>query len=172
MRVLADGGPPLDLTCLFVCERFILFDQREGDGQRDFVCAVERGQEIDALDAGTCGVVVVPADQLALVGVRLVGDAIVHDQHRVFALDLAHERLDDLPQVRRRVRLLGQKPRDLIVAEVRLQEPRQPRGCGWTERRDQIVGIQIEQRLVHSRILPDENHILGLQSRNADAMSA
>jgi len=55
---------------------------------------------------------------------------------------------------------------------MRLQKPRKPRSGRRPKRGDQVIDIQIEQRLVHSRILPDENHILELWQRNAAAMSA
>ena len=106
VRVLAHGRSPLGLSRLFVCERFVFFDQSEGHGQRDLIGAVKRRQEVDAFDACSCGMVIVPADELALVGVRLVGDTIVHDQHGIFSLHLPHERLHDLPQVGRSIRLL------------------------------------------------------------------
>jgi len=78
VRVPADGGPPLDLTCLFVRERFVFFDQGEGHRQRDFRRAGKRRQKVDAFDAGACSMAVVPADQLACVCVRLMRNAIVH----------------------------------------------------------------------------------------------
>jgi len=78
----------------------------------------------------------------------------------------------ELPQVCRRVGLIGQESRDFIVGNMRLQKPRKARGGGRAERRDQVIGVKIEQRLVHSRILPDEDHLLKLQQRNAATMSA
>ena len=113
MRVLADGCPPLGLARLGIGELFVFLDQGKGHRQRHFCGAVERRQEIDAFDAGSRRVVVVPADQLALVGVRFMRNAIVHDQYGVFALHLPHQRLDDLPQVCRCVWLFGQEARDL-----------------------------------------------------------
>ena len=59
-----------------------------------------------------------------------------------------------------------------LMALVCLQEPRKARGRGRAKRGDEVIGIQIEQRLVHSSILPDENHILELQQHIAATMSA
>ena len=127
-------------------------------GQRNIVRAVKRREEVDAFDACSCGGVIVPANKFAGVGVRLVSDTIVHDQNRVFALHLAHQRLNDLPQVRRGVGLLRQKARDLVMADVRLQKPRQSCSGRRSKRRDQVIGVQIEQRLVHATSLPDWNY--------------
>jgi len=44
--------------------------------------------------------VIVPADQLTGVGMRLVRDAVTHNKNGVLILHLAHQRFNDLPQVR------------------------------------------------------------------------
>lgn len=69
-----------------------------------------------------------PADQITLIGVGLLDDAIVHDEERRFALHLPHQRLDDLPQMRRCHRLAPRKASDLIMAQARSYQPGQTRG--------------------------------------------
>jgi len=66
--------------------------------------------------------VIVPADQLAGVGVRLVGDAVIYDQHGILVLHLSHQWLDDLPEVLAGHGLSRQEARDLIMAQARVQQ--------------------------------------------------
>jgi len=146
--VLADAGPPLGLARLGVGELLVLLDQGEGHGQRNIAHTVERGQEVNPFDARARGVVVVPADEFTGVGVRLVGDAVVDDQGRVLVLHPPDERLDDLPEVGRGQGLCREEARDLVMADVRLQQPRQARGGRRAERGDQVVRIQIQEWLV------------------------
>jgi hypothetical protein len=104
--------------------------------------------------------VIVPADQVVLVGVGLVDDAVIHDQNRVLILYLPHEGLDDLPQVLAGHGFSRQEAGDLIVAQARPQQARQPCGGRWAKGRDQVVGVQVQKRLIqrtHNRILPEEN---------------
>ena len=136
------SGPPLGLARLLVRKLFVFFDQSKRYGQRDFRRAVERREEVNAFDACSRSVVVVPADQLAWIGVRFMGDTVVNHQHGVFVLHLPHQRLHDLPQVRRSVRPLRQEARDLVMADVRLQEPRKSCGCGRPKRGDQVIGVK------------------------------
>ncbi len=84
-------------------------------------------------------------------------DAVIHDKNGVLGLNLPHEGLDDLPEVLAGHGLARQKAGDLIVAQARAQQARQAGGGRRAKRRDQVVGVEVEQRLVHSRILPDEN---------------
>ena len=155
MLVLADAGASLGLARLLVGELLVFLDQGEGDGQRDLFGAVECGQEVDALDAGARGVVVVPADQLALVGVRLVGDAVVNNEHGVVILDLSHQGLNDLPQVRGGECALREEASDLVMADARSHQAGEARGRSRAKGRDQVIGIEIKKRLVHCRILPN-----------------
>ncbi len=125
MLIFADGRPPLALARL-VGELFGLLHQGKGDGQGHLACTrlntVERGQEVDAFNRAVRAVVIVPANQFAFISVRLMDDAIVNYQNRLFGLHRSHERLDDLPQVARSESSLGQEASDLVVAQVRLQQ--------------------------------------------------
>jgi hypothetical protein len=160
--VLTDARSLFDLTRLFVGELFVLLHQSEGYGQRNLARAVERSDKVDALDAFACRVVIVPADQLALVGVRLVRDAVIQDKNCVIILHLSHERLNDLPEIGGSEGTLRQETRDLIVANAAGQQARKACGCRGAKRGNQVIGVQIKQRfieqgLVHTTSLPDEN---------------
>jgi len=115
--------------------------------------------------------VIVPADQLARLSVRLVGNAVVDDQDRVLVLHPADERFDDLPEIGRGQGLWREEAHDRVIADVRLQQPRQARGGRRAERGDQIIRIQSQEWLVEGRLvhhaygtsLPDENGMANIQ---------
>lgn len=83
---------------------------------------VQCGKKIDALDHPVFGMVIVPADDIVLVGVRLFCDTVVKDQHTIIALDCTNVWLDPLPQVCRRTNRASEKPPDAIVADLSVKE--------------------------------------------------
>ena len=58
---------------------------------------IPAGPEIEALHMPVLAVVVVPADNIILVRVRLLSDTIVEAEYPVRLLDLPHLRLDNGP---------------------------------------------------------------------------
>jgi hypothetical protein len=87
-----------------------------------------------------------PTPNIVLVGVRLLCDRIVNDQHPRLRLHLADQRLDRLPQLGCRLLLAGQIPGHLIVTDFPLQQLAQSGGRGSAERGQQVIGIQIGYR--------------------------
>lgn len=73
--------------------------QIEGDWQSNLRGLIERRDEIDSFDTALFCMIPVPANQIVLVGIGLLFDAIVEDQNPVVALDLTHKRLDHAPQI-------------------------------------------------------------------------
>jgi hypothetical protein len=110
-----------------------LFDELEGHRHRSAPHLVERAHEVDAFQAASFGVVVMPADELALVGVGLLLYGVVYDQNAIIAFDLAHKRLDQAPQ-RPGVHLLGgEEAGDPVMADFPLGHPREAGGGGMGE---------------------------------------
>ena len=92
---------PLGTTRFLVGAPVGLLDQLEGDGQGDALTVIEGCQQIEPFDAAPHGVVPMPADQLALIGVGLGFDAVVNHQNRLFLLYRTHQGLDQKSQVGR-----------------------------------------------------------------------
>ena len=84
-----------------------------------------------------------PTDNIVLVGVRLLLNRVVNDQHPCFGLHLPDKRLDGPPQIGRRFLRARQVPGHLIVADFPLQQFAQPRSCSRPKRGQQVIGIQI-----------------------------
>ena len=80
-----------------------LLHQLERHRNGPAVSVVQRVQEVDAFDRATASVVVMPADQIALVRPRLFLDRVVKNQHAFSSLHFPHHRLDLPPQVLGRV---------------------------------------------------------------------
>jgi len=82
-----------------------------------------------------------PAHNIVLVGVRLLLNRVVNDQHPVRGLHLTDQRLDREPQIGCRFLRTRQVPGHLIVADFPLQQLAQSGGRGGTERGQQVIGI-------------------------------
>jgi hypothetical protein len=106
---------------------------------------IETGDEIDTFDASVLAVVVVPADDVVLVGVGLFGDTIINDKHPIGLLDLAHIGFDDLPQIGSLHLVSGQQALDLVMADAATQQRRQTRPGGLSKSADEIITLNVEQ---------------------------
>ena len=109
---------------------------------------IQGRQEVDSFEYPVFRVVVVPTDNIVLVGIRLLLDRVVNDQHPLLRLDLPDKRLDGPPQIARGFLRARQVSAHLIVAEFPLQQFAQPRRRGCSKRRQQVIGIQIGYRLL------------------------
>src|SRR5713101_1616961 len=89
-----------------------------------------------------------PAHQVILVGIRLLLNRVVDDQHPVLELHLPDKRLDRQPQIGRCFLRARQVPGHLIVADFPLQQLAQPGGRGGPERGQQVIGVQVCYRLL------------------------
>jgi hypothetical protein len=108
-------------------------------------------------------VVVVPGDDIVLICVWLLGDTIINDDVPISAFrafDRSHMRfdVDDLPQVcggKLLLREEAEEALDTIMADPSIQQGRQTRACGLTERAYQIIAVHIQQFFVrHTLNLP------------------
>ena len=70
-------------------------------------------------------------------------DRVVEDQYAFIPLDRTQHRFDLLPQRFRRIGLFGEKPGDLIMADLAIQQRRKTRRRRRTERTQQIVAIKL-----------------------------
>src|SRR5215210_2504781 len=106
-----------------------------------------------AFDDSGFAVVVVPADELALVGVGLLFDGVVYDQDaRGFILDLAHQRLDQAPQLGGVQLLSGEEAGDFVVADYPVGHLREAGGGGVAEGAQEVVGVEFEEVCVHNAL--------------------
>jgi hypothetical protein len=101
MLVLADRITSLGLTVLLINVPLGLLHYSEAHWQRHFQLGyvIQGRDEVDAFDCGALGVVIVPGDDVVLIGVRLLGDGVVYDDTTIRLLDGSHMRLDEMPQV-------------------------------------------------------------------------
>jgi hypothetical protein len=66
-------------------------------------------------------VVIVPADDVVFIGVRLLSDAIIQDEHAIVLLTSPHVRFDNLPEIGRSSFGSSQKPLDAVVADLTIK---------------------------------------------------
>jgi hypothetical protein len=104
----------------------------------------QRAQQVDALDRAVFGMVVMPADNVVFIGIRLLGNTIVQNQDAIGALDGTYMRLDDPPQVSRGTLLASEKSLDAVMAQLPIQDGSEPRCRGRSKRTDQVITIQVE----------------------------
>jgi hypothetical protein len=98
-------------------------------------------------------VVIVPANELALVGVRLLFDGVIDYQDaRVFLFYLAHERLEQAPQLRRVRLIFREEAGDFVVAYYPAGHLREASGGGVAESAYEVVGVEFEEVRVHNAL--------------------
>ena len=90
-----------------------------------------------------------PADEIVLVCIRFFFDAVVNNEHRMIGFDLANKRLDDAPEISAGLRSGSQETCNSIVTNLTVKQLRQTGRSCLTERADKIIGIEVQQRLVH-----------------------
>ena len=61
--------------------------------------------------------VVMPTDNLILIGIRFFFDAVIENQHARRLLDFPDQRFDELPPTRRGLALRRQIARDLVMTD-------------------------------------------------------
>ena len=84
-----------------------------------------------------------PADNVVLIGVRLLLDRIVNNQYPGFRLHVPDQGLHGPPQIARGFLRPRQVSGHLIVADFPFQQFAQSRRHGRPKRRQQVIGIQI-----------------------------
>ena len=87
---------------------------------------IQGRDEIDAFHRAPHAVIVMPTDDLIFVRVGLLRDAIIHDQHAIGALHLAHIGFDHLPKLRATFHRACQKALHAIMADRAIQQLRRP----------------------------------------------
>ena len=116
---------------------------------------VERTEEIDAFDGAALRMVVVPGNDVVLVGVRLFGDAIIDNEHAVGLFDGADMRLDEEPEVGAGEVAAGKQALDAVVTDRPAEQGRQAGAGRGPERANQVVRVEIQKFVVgHARSLP------------------
>ena len=99
--------------------------------------------------------VIMPGDDVILIGVGLFGDAIVNNQTGVVLLDGPHMGLDQEPEVRAGEFVLGEEALDAVVTDRALQQGGEAGAGGGAEGTNQVVAVEVEQFLVfHAASLP------------------
>ncbi len=133
---------------------FSLGHQMVVHGQRHLLNMVQGGNEVDAFDGLSAGVVVMPTNDLVFIRVRLFRDAVVNNDDSVACLYLTYIRLHNFPEVRPSFGWTCQKALDAIMTDCPVQQPRQSSTSGQSKRTDEIIGVYIEQFfIVHDRSL-------------------
>ncbi len=148
-RILGQLAAALEFAGLGVNIRFRLGHQVKGHGQTNGLGGIEGGQEVDPFDAALLGVVPMPADQIIFVGVGFLFDAVIEDENASGAFDLANRGFDNAPQVGTGFGRRSQEASHLIVRDFTVDQPRKPGGGGWAKGANQIIGVEVEHRLVH-----------------------
>jgi len=153
--ILAHWRTPLFLLGLLVNVELGFVDQMIIHWQRDIAHMIQRRDEIDPFDILPSRVIIVPANDVILIRMRLFRDAVINDDDTIFCLYLSDIGFHRQPQVFTRLRFLRQKSLYPIMANLAIQQARQPRlGC-QSERTDEIICIYIEQFFfVHTPSLP------------------
>jgi hypothetical protein len=108
------------------------------------LAVIEATHKVNALDRTTLRMIVMPADNLVDIRVRLFGNTIVNNEYPFRTFDLAHMRLDDPPQIGRALLFCCQKPLHRIVADFIVQQRREAGGRGLPKRTDQVITIQVK----------------------------
>jgi hypothetical protein len=90
-------------------------------------------------------VVVMPTHDVVLVRIRFLRYAIIDNDDPIFALNLAHRGLHDLPQLSRPQTLFRQQPLNLVMAHAAAHQPCQTGACGLSERTDKVITIEVQQ---------------------------
>ena len=131
----------LDPTGLHLTKENGFVNQRIRHRQTHAVGVIHAVEQVEALDRPVLAVIVMPTDQIVLIGMRLLLDRVIHNQDLIILLDVAHQRLDGLPP--RLAVIVGtrQKPRDLIVADRPVHQSRPARGRGRAKRTEQIIAM-------------------------------
>ena len=148
--ILGHRTAPLLLLRLGVDILLGLGHQVEAHRDTHALAAIQRRQEVDPFEQPIFGVVVMPTDNIVLVGVRLLLNRVVNDQHPGLGLHVPDKRLDGPPQIARGFLRPRQVPGHLIVADFPLQQFAQPRRRGRPKRGQQVIGIQIGYPVVLS----------------------
>src|SRR5712692_1884084 len=120
----------------------------EPDWQRVAASMIQARYKIDAFDAAVVAVVVMPAEYLVFVRVRLFSDPVIDDEHTLFPLDVPHIGLNDLPQIGSAKCFARQPALNLVMPYVASQQLCQARSGGRTACTDQVIAIDVQQFFV------------------------
>ena len=123
--------------------------QVKGNGQPHLLGGREGGQKVDALNVSLLGVIPVPADEIIFVGVGLLLNAVIEDQHARRVFEPPDHGFDDAPQVGAGFTRRSQETSDLIVRDFTVDHLRKPGGGGGSKGTDQIIGVEVKHGVVH-----------------------
>ena len=85
-----------------------------------------------------------PTDDVILIGVGFLGDAVIDNHDGLVALHAPHEGFGNLPQVGRGTGLARQEASHLIMTEAALEQGRQPGSGGLSKRADEVVAVEVK----------------------------
>ena len=115
---------------------------------------VQRADDVDPFEGLSAGVIVVPTDEVVLVGMGLFRNAVIHNQYPIIVLNLANVGLDDLPKRRASLHRTRQKALNPVMTDRPIQQARQSCSRGQSKRADQVVRVYVQQFfIVHARSL-------------------
>ena len=146
--IFADRGAAFLLAVLFIDILFGFRHDTKPNRQRVATGMIQARHEIDAFHAPVLAVIVVPADDLVLVGVRLFRKTVIDDEHAICLLNLSHIRFHKLPQISRTQLLFRQQPLNPVMAHAAAQQFSQARSGRLSEGADQIIAIDVQQFFV------------------------
>ena len=143
--VLADGRASFAFAGLFIGGGFRFCYNTEPNWQRVALRMIQTRHKIDAVEASFLAVIPVPADNVVLVGVRLLCNTIVNNQHSLFVLNLAHIGLDNAPHIGCIKPFFRQQPLYLVMPDTASQQPSPARPTGLTKGANQIFTLDVQQ---------------------------
>src|SRR5258707_9733928 len=88
--------------------------------------------------------VVMPTDNVILIRIGFLSDAIVNDDDPILPLYFPNVRLDNLPQLSRTKPFLSQQSLNLVMAHRPSQQVRQACACRLTKRADQVLTVDVQ----------------------------
>ena len=88
----------LNLLGFHIAKEHGFADQLIGHRQTDPAGMIYTVEQIDPFDRTVLAMIIMPTDQVIFVPMRLGLDRVIDDEHPIVLLDVAHQRLDLLPQ--------------------------------------------------------------------------
>lgn len=97
--ILGHRTASFSLLCFRINVLFGLFNDVESNRERDAFHLIVGGEKLKAFNVTLKSVTPMPGDDVVLIGVGLLADAVINADSRLRRLDGTHQRFDDLPQV-------------------------------------------------------------------------
>ena len=129
---------------MFIGVFHVFSDQFKSQGNHAAFIPIETGQDIDAFDVSSLGMIEVPGDDFVFIGGRFFFNRIVEEQEAIVRLNAADGWFDQFPEILGGVVSGGEKPGDPVVTDLMIQQSGESRGRRVGKRTHQIVGVEIE----------------------------